>query len=95
LIEDGGEYVPPQPERRNTMMKPIVLAAVISAFAASTAFAQDKKADTKAAKPPHPQQQRMADCNKEAGDRKADERKKFMSACLKEKKASADKAKKG
>jgi hypothetical protein len=32
-----------------------------------------------------PQQQKMATCNKEAGDKKlaGDERKKFMSSCLK------------
>ncbi len=74
------------------MIQQLVVAAALCAFAASGAIAQDRKADAKAAKPPHPQQQRMADCNKEAGDRKADERKKFMSACLKDKK---DKAKKG
>jgi hypothetical protein len=30
-----------------------------------------------------PQQQKMATCNKEAGDKKGDDRKKFMSECLK------------
>ena len=29
------------------------------------------------------QQNKMADCNKEAGDKKGDERKTFMSSCLK------------
>jgi hypothetical protein len=29
------------------------------------------------------QQDRMASCNKQAGDKKGDERKKFMSSCLK------------
>ena len=29
-----------------------------------------------------PQQQKMSGCNKEAGDKKGDERKQFMSACL-------------
>ena len=30
-----------------------------------------------------PQQQRMKDCNAQAGDKKGDERKAFMSSCLK------------
>jgi hypothetical protein len=34
------------------------------------------------------QQTKMATCNKEAGDKKGDERKKFMSDCLKDKKAA-------
>jgi len=34
------------------------------------------------------QQNRMAACNKDAGDRKGDERKKFMSECLKAKPAA-------
>ena len=39
-----------------------------------------KKAPSEAQKA---QQERMADCNKRAGDRKGDERKGFMSSCLK------------
>ena len=34
------------------------------------------------AKPKTAQQEKMASCNKEAGDKKGDERKKFMSSCL-------------
>ena len=45
-------------------------------FVCGFAYAQDKKAV-------NPQQTKMADCNKEAGDKKGDERKKFMSSCLK------------
>ena len=37
-------------------------------------------------KPKTPQQGKMAMCNKEAGDKKGDERKKFMSECLSAKK---------
>ncbi len=37
-------------------------------------------------KPKTPQQGKMAMCNKEAGDKKGDERKKFMSDCLSAKK---------
>src|SRR5262245_57849458 len=51
--------------------------------AGSSALAQDKakgKAPTEAQKK---QQERMAACNKQAGSKKGDERKKFMSSCLK------------
>ena len=36
------------------------------------------------------QQERMKTCNKEAGDKKGDDRKKFMSTCLSNKKKEAD-----
>jgi hypothetical protein len=36
------------------------------------------------------QQERMKACNKEAGDMKGDERKKFMSTCLSDKKKADD-----
>jgi hypothetical protein len=36
-------------------------------------------------KEPTAQQSKMAQCNKEAGDKKGEERKKFMSECLKNK----------
>jgi hypothetical protein len=50
--------------------------------AASPALAQDKKAPSEAQKK---QQERMAACNKQADGKKlkGDERKKFMSSCLK------------
>jgi hypothetical protein len=55
------------------------------------AFAQDKGKDadksTSAKKEPtekqKAQQARMRDCSEKAGDRKGDDRKKFMSSCLK------------
>ena len=46
---------------------------------AGTAYA----ADAPAKKEPTAQQSKMATCNKDAGDKKGDERKKFMSECLK------------
>jgi hypothetical protein len=55
----------------------VVLATVslvISAYSASPA-ADDKKLT--------PQQEKMKSCNAEAGDKKGDERKAFMSSCLK------------
>jgi hypothetical protein len=47
------------------------------AIAATPAVAQEKK--------PTAQQQRMADCNKQATGKKGEERKKFMSECLRDK----------
>jgi psiF repeat-containing protein len=58
-------------------MKKFLALAITSAFAfaASPVFAAD-------APKPNPQQERMKDCNTKAGDKKGDERKAFMSACL-------------
>jgi len=58
----------------------LVIAAVCLAFAATGAYAQEKKEPSAAQKK---QQTRMKECNERAGDKKGDERKKFMSACLK------------
>ncbi|HET7362721.1 MAG TPA: PsiF family protein [Burkholderiales bacterium] len=58
----------------------LVIAAVCLAFAATGAYAQDKKEPSAAQKK---QQERMKACNEKAGDKKGDERQKFMSACLK------------
>jgi hypothetical protein len=57
------------------MIKPLLIAACLALPLA--AVAQDKKMT--------PQQEKMAACNKDAGAKnlKGDERKKFMSSCLK------------
>jgi hypothetical protein len=57
------------------MFKPILIAALLAA--PLCVLAEEEKAKT-------PQQEKMATCNKEAGDKalKGDERKKFMSECL-------------
>src|SRR5918912_376854 len=57
------------------------IAAVALALAASGTFAQDKKDQPSGAQ--KKQQTRMKECNERAGDKKGDERKKFMSSCLK------------
>jgi hypothetical protein len=57
-----------------------LIAAVCFALTATGAYAQDKKEPTAAQKK---QQERMKACNERAGDKKGDERKKFMSTCLK------------
>ncbi|HEX7342611.1 MAG TPA: PsiF family protein [Rhodanobacteraceae bacterium] len=61
------------------------LLAISAAFAfAGATFAATPQAGTAApAKPRTAQQQRMADCNKQATGKKGDERKAFMSSCLK------------
>ena len=63
----------------NKILLALCLSFAASSFIASPlAYAKDEKAAT-------PQQERMSACNKEAADKglKADERKKFMSQCLK------------
>ena len=63
-----------------------LIAVLCLMFAANTtAFAQDKKDASKAPSAAQKKQQaRMKDCNEKAGDKKGDERKKFMSSCLKD-----------
>ena len=63
-------------------MRKVLLFGVATVFAFSAA-AQDKKDEKK----PTAQQQRMAECNKQASAKgmKGDERKEFMSSCLKDK----------
>ena len=56
-------------------LKRLTLTFLIGMFACGFAYAQDKLAN--------PQQTKMSECNKEAGDNKGDDRKKFMSSCLK------------
>ena len=58
----------------------LLVAAVCLAFAATGAYAQEKKEPSAAQKK---QQTRMKECNERAADKKGDERKKFMSSCLK------------
>ena len=63
-------------------MKAIGLAMLcgISLALSAPAFAQEKKQPSEAQKK---QQARMKDCNAQAGDKKGDERKAYMSSCLK------------
>lgn len=59
------------------------IALLALAFTAVGAHAEDKK------KEPTAQQTKMASCNKEAGEKKGDERKAFMKDCLSAKPAAA------
>ncbi|MDN3918881.1 PsiF family protein [Roseateles violae] len=65
-------------------MKQVLLFLSASALFAGSAFAAD--AASGAAKTPSPaqaaQQEKMKACNKDAGDKKGDERKAFMKDCL-------------
>ena len=64
-------------------MKKILALTMLGLFAAAA---------TPALAAENAQQERMKACNKEAGDKKGDDRKKFMSNCLSDKKkASANK----
>lgn len=73
-------------------MKPILTLIATLFLAAGLAQAADeKKADAApvAKKELSSSQQRMVDCNKEATGKKGDERKTFMSQCMKSDKAAA------
>jgi len=66
-------------------MKRLIATLFVAALLAGGANAQDKKdKDAKADKQPSAQQQRMKDCNAQASEKsmKGDERKGFMSKCL-------------
>lgn len=60
----------------------LTLACAALAFGASTAFAAPQSA-APAAAAPNSQQQRMTDCNQQAKGKTGDDRKTFMSSCLK------------
>ena len=63
-----------------------LIAAICLALAATGAVAQDKKeAKKEPSAAQKKQQERMKSCNEKAGDKKGDERQKFMSSCLKSK----------
>src|SRR4051812_9747217 len=57
----------------------ITTVCALSLLFSGAAFAQEKKAPSPAQKK---QQERMKDCNDKASDKKGDDRKKFMSSCL-------------
>jgi hypothetical protein len=76
----AASIVNPQIEDKETVMNYAATAALTLALslAAGSAFAADAPA-----KPVTPQQQRMKDCNVQATGKHGDERKAFMSTCLK------------
>ena len=66
------------------MKKSLSLIALGLALSFGAAYAADAPANT-----PTAQQNKMGQCNKDASDKKGDERKAFMSECLKAKPAAA------
>lgn len=58
-------------------MKTLMIALALTLAAAGSALAADAPAKPKTA-----QQQKMAQCNKDASGKKGEERKAFMKACL-------------
>src|SRR5262249_8483492 len=64
-----------------------LIVAISCALLAFGAQAQDKKKEP--SEKQKAQQERMKDCNAKASDKKGDERKKFMSSCLKGESAGA------
>jgi hypothetical protein len=66
------------PRRKTMKFAHTTVLALAIAFGSSCAFAADAPAKTLT-----PQQQRMKDCNAQATGKKGDERKAFMSTCLK------------
>ena len=65
-------------------MRSLIAAACLSLAFSPLAFAQDKKdAKKEPSAAQKKQQERMKDCNEKVGERKGDDRKKFMSSCLK------------
>jgi uncharacterized protein HemX len=73
---------PLTPTNEENQMKTAFAAVIIAiplCISAMTASAEEKAAAT--------QQNKMATCNKEAGDKKGDERKAFMKECLTDKQA--------
>jgi hypothetical protein len=63
-----------------TLFAAACCAAFLTSLASAPAFAQEKKAPSEAQKK---QQERMKSCNDKAAGKKGDERKAFMSSCLK------------
>jgi hypothetical protein len=65
-------------------MRSLIAAACLSLAFSPLALAQDKKdAKKEPSAAQKKQQERMKDCNEKVGERKGDDRKKFMSSCLK------------
>jgi hypothetical protein len=77
-------------ERGEPEMKKSLIAACVASLGllAAPAWAADAKASAPAAKASTAQQNKMGECNKQAGDKKGDERKAFMKTCLSAKPAT-------
>jgi len=65
-----------------TLLRTLVLSAAF-AFAGAVLASPQSSMSGPTAKTPTAQQQRMSDCNKQATGKKSDDRRTFMSSCLK------------
>src|SRR5262252_4643745 len=74
----GAALRPPHSTRGGLMRTVLAIAMAVSLVAGTLSVASG--ADEKKS---NPQQERMKACNAQAGDKKGDERKAFMSSCLK------------
>jgi hypothetical protein len=77
------QFRPATGEGDHYMKNVLTIIALATAFAAPAYAADAASAPAKTA-----QQSKMGDCNKEAGDKKGDERKAFMKSCLSTKKVT-------
>jgi hypothetical protein len=73
---------------KNLMTVLALAAACLSTSAFATSHKEAPDMAKGASAPMGKQQTKMADCNKDAGDKKGDERKAFMKTCLSAKKAA-------
>jgi len=71
-------------------MKHLFVLVLAALFACAGAYAADTKTDMKKTDAMNPQQNKMKDCNDQAGDKKGDERKAFMKTCLSAKPAKKE-----
>jgi Ni/Co efflux regulator RcnB len=78
------------PSKKEPPMKKLLTTLALCAAFAAPAFANTHKEapDMAKDKAPTAQQNKMATCNKDAGEKKGDERKEFMKSCLSAKKAT-------
>jgi hypothetical protein len=70
--------------KENRMFKNLMIALALTAAAAASALAAETK-PAAASPAKSAQQQKMAQCNKDATGKKGDERKAFMKSCLSKK----------
>ena len=71
-------------------MKQLFVLVLAGLFACAGAYAADTKTDAMKTDAMNPQQNKMKDCNDQAGDKKGDERKAFMKTCLSAKPAKKE-----
>jgi hypothetical protein len=79
-----------KPQAREAAMKKLLVVMFAGLFALGSAYAADTKTDMKKTDAMNPQQNKMKECNDQAGDKKGDDRKAFMKTCLSAKPAKKE-----